>query len=304
MPTTVSALTILRGREAHLLNVIRGLEQQSRKPDEFVIGVMDDAPIAVLPTASFPIRQVLIPGDPLPLAKARNTVAREANGEILIFLDVDCIPAPKLIGEYVDALEDWDGMLMGEVMYLPSGANAPGWTYEGFDAVAERHSDRQGPPPQGIRPCNDYRCFWSLNFALPAEVFALSGGFDEAYSGYGGEDTDYGRVLEERNIAIGWLKGGKVYHQYHPHHMPPVHHIDSILRNTCVFKDKWGEYTMGHWLRAFEMMGLVEKAEYGWTKLREPDESDRALTMQQAHMPYANSARVIRALEARQVAAE
>ena len=304
MTTTVSVLTILRGREAHLLNVIRGLEQQSRAPDEFVIGVMDDRPLPALPTASFPIRQILIPGDPLPLAQARNAVAREADGDVLIFLDVDCIPAPGLVEEYEAALRDWDGMLMGEVMYLPKGANGPGWTFGAFDAVAERHSDRQGPPPQGVRPCNDYRCFWSLNFAMHADTFALSGGFDEAYVGYGGEDTDYGRVLEERNISIGWLKGGKVYHQYHPHHMPPVHHIDSILRNTCIFKDKWGEYTMGHWLRAFEMMGLVKKAEYGWTKLREPGDEDRALTMQQAHMPYANSARVIRALEARQMAAE
>ena len=301
---SISILTILRGREAHLLNVIRGLEAQTRAPDELVIGVMGDAPIPALPATSFEIRQILVPGDPLPLAEARNAVARAAHGEALIFLDVDCIPSPTLVAEYAEALEGWEGLLMGEVMYLPKGASDPGWTYEGFDAVAERHSDRQGPPPEGIRPCNDYRCFWSLNFAMSAETFALSGGFDEAYAGYGGEDTDYGRCLDERGLPIGWLKGGKVYHQYHPHHMPPVHHIDSILRNTLIFKDKWGEYTMGHWLRAFEMMGLVEKAERGWTKLREPGGEDLALTMQQAHMPYANSARVIRMLEARRHAAE
>ena len=294
----ISVLTILRGREAHLAHVLRGLARQTRPPDEVVIGVMGDRPVAVGVETPYPVRQVLVPGDPLPLARARNAVAREARGEVLAFLDVDCIPAPTLVEDYARGLAGWPGLLMGEVLYLPSGATAGEWTYEGFEAVAERHSDRQGPPPEGVRPCGDYRCFWSLNFALAAERFAASGGFDERYAGYGGEDTDFGRTLDAQTIPIGWLHGARVYHQYHPHHMPPVHHLGSILRNTEVFRAKWGEWTMGHWLHAFTLMGLVEETPEGWRQLREPGAEDLALTEQQAHMPYANSARVIRMLKA------
>ena len=298
----ISVLTILRGREAHLAHVLRGLARQSRPPDEMVVGVMGDAPLAIAVETPFPVRHVLVPGDPLPLARARNAVARAARGEALVFLDVDCIPAPSLVADYARGLADWPGLLMGEVLYLPSGATGGDWTYDAFDAVAERHSDRQGPPPEGVRPCNDYRCFWSLNFALSAERFAASGGFDEAYAGYGGEDTDFGRTLDAHAIPIGWLKGARVYHQHHPHHMPPVHHLSSILRNTEVFRAKWGEYTMGHWLHAFTLMGLVEQTPEGWRQLRAPGPEDFALTEQQAHMPYANSARVIRMLRARMAA--
>ncbi len=301
---TLSLLTIARGRAAHLANLVRGAAMQSRLPDELVVGVMGDAPYDGLPDAPFPIRQVLVPGDPIPLAAARNAVAGSARGDLLAFLDVDCIPDEPFVAQTEAALAAWDGVLMGEVMYLPAGAASGPWSFEGFAAVAERHSDRQGPPPGGVRPCNDYRCFWSLNFAMSAATWARSGGFCEAYAGYGGEDTDYGRVLDAAGIPIGWMKGARAYHQHHPHHMPPVHHLDAILRNTEVFRARWGQHTMGHWLHAFEMMGLVAQTGEGYRKLREPDAQDRALTEQQAHMPYANSARVIRMLEARRVAAE
>ena len=204
----ICVLTILRGREAHLANLLRGLARQTRPPDEMVIGVMGERPVAIGVETPFPVRQVLVPGDPLPLARARNAAARAARGSTLVFLDVDCIPAPGLVADYARALRDWPGLLMGEVLYLPSGATDGDWTTEGFAAVAERHSDRQGPPPAGVRLCNDYRCFWSLNFALSAERFAASGGFDEAYAGYGGEDTDFGRTLDAHRIPIGWMKGG------------------------------------------------------------------------------------------------
>ena len=299
----ISVLTILRGREAHLAHVLRGLARQTRRPDEMVIAVMGEAPIRLDVDVPFPVRQVLVPGDPLPLAAARNAAARAARGRALLFLDVDCIPAPGFVADYAAALEEGPGVLMGEVMYLPAGATEGAWTYDGFAAVAERHSDRQGPPPQGVRRCEDYRCFWSLNFALHARDWAAVGGFDERYAGYGGEDTDFGRTLDGAGIPIGWMKGGLAYHQHHPHHMPPVHHIPSILRNTTLFREKWGDYTMGHWLHAFTLMGLVEHGPDGWRQIREPGPDDLALTEQQSHMPYANSARVIRALQAR-IAAE
>ncbi len=293
-----SVLTISRGRGAHLSNVVRGLLQSEVPPAELVIGVMDEQPYEDLPAAPFPIRQILVPGEELPLAEARNAVAREAMGEALIFVDVDCIPAPSLIGDYLAGLAAWPGLLMGEVLYLPKGAVAEAWEFARLAEIGERHSDRRGPPPEGIVACNDYRCFWSLNFAISRALFFDVGGFDEAYRGYGGEDTDFGRMLDEAEVPIGWIRGARVYHQYHPHHMPPVHHLDSILRNTEVFRAKWGEHTMNHWLRAFRLLGLIAREGEGWRKLRDAGPADLAMTRQTEDMPYANSARVIRMIEA------
>ena len=301
-PST-SVLTLAKGRAEHLANVVLGLARQTVPPAELVVGVMQDADYD-LPETGFPIRQLRIAADhDLPLAAARNRVAAEARGDVLAFVDVDCIPAPTLVADYARHARPGAGCMMGEVMYLPGGANAPGWTYAGFDGQAEKHSDRAGPPETPTAPCEDYRCFWSLNFAIHRDDWARSGGFDERFRGYGGEDTDFGKTLDHRGIPIAWVRGAKVYHQYHPHAMPPIHHMDSVIENAERFRDKWGYRTMEHWLYAFELMGLIEKRGH-WPAedvvvLRRPNAEDDALCRQQSHMPYANTTRVIRLLQER-----
>ncbi|MBU2956051.1 galactosyltransferase-related protein [Paracoccus sp. 1_MG-2023] len=292
---TVSALTIAAGRSEHLANVVRGFDAQTTPPAELVIAVMQPEPYADLPEVSFPVRQIMIPvaDGNLPLAAARNTAARQAVGDVLVFVDVDCIPAPGLIAEYAAAAEPGQGLLMGEVMYLPDQAERDGIDYALFDRLGVRHSDRQAPPPEGKRECNDYRCFWSLNFAIHRQDWDEAGGFDEGYVGYGGEDTDFGRILHEKGIAIWWLKGARVYHQYHPHCMPPIHQVPSVVRNAEYFASKWGHRTMEHWLHAFRLLGLIENTPEGLRVLREPNERDFALCRQEPHMPYANTRRVL-----------
>ena len=296
---TVSVVTLAGGRPDHLRNLVIGLTRQTQLPVELIVAVMQDAAYD-LPATPFPVRQLMIASGDLPLAAARNAAARAAVGEALVFLDMDCIPTPTLVADYARRLGELDGLLMGEVMYLPGGATAGDWDSAGFDAVAVRHSDRRGPPADGIERCNDYRCFWSLNFAMRRDRFLAVGGFHEGYRGYGGEDTDFGKVLATAGVPIAWIRGGLAHHQYHPHHMPPVHHIDSVVRNAELFEARWGYRTMGHWLYAFRLMGLVDDAAGAPIRiLRRPDADDLALTGQQSHQPYANTTSVIRILEAR-----
>ena len=281
------------------MNVIRGFQAQATPPDEMIVAVMQPQPYQNLPETDFPLRQILIePADgALPLAAARNAAARAAKGDVLIFVDVDCIPAPSLVADYAAAAEPGRGLLMGEVQYLPDGAEAAGLDFALFDRLSVRHSDRQEPPEAGLRACEDYRCFWSLNFAIHRNDWDASGGFDEGYLGYGGEDTDFGRTVAERGMGIWWLKGARVYHQYHPHCMPPIHQIASVIRNADYFASKWGHRTMEHWLYAFRLMGLIENGSDGLIVLREPDENDFALCRQEPDMPYANTRRVIDRLQ-------
>jgi GT2 family glycosyltransferase len=300
----ISVVTLAGGRPEHLRNVVLGLGRQTQLPTELIVAVMQDDAYD-LPAAPFPIRQMRVSGPRLPLAQARNAAARAAVGDKLVFLDMDCIPTPGLIAEYDRYLDEMDGLLMGEVMYLPGGATQGDWQYEDFAARAVRHSDRRGPPPEGIERCEDYRCFWSLNFAMRRDTFLATGGFDERYSGYGGEDTDFGKVVDKAGVPIAWIKGGLAYHQYHPHHMPPVHHIDSVVRNAELFEEKWGYRTMGHWLHAFRLMGLIDDTPGRPIRiLRQPDADDLTLTGQQSHQPYANTASVIRLLEERAASAQ
>ncbi len=208
------------------------------------------------------------------------------------------MPHPALVGDYIAANRMAKGLLMGEVGYLPKSAPTDTLDFAAFDRMAVTHSERAGPPLTPTATCRDYRCFWSLNFAITAQDFARSGGFDERFVGYGGEDTDFGRSVAAAGIAIHWVRDAKVYHQHHPHHMPPVHHLDSVMANAAQFQAKWGEPTMQHWLRAFVLMGLIERDGDDWRKLRDPVEADLALTRQQADQPYASSAAVLDMLEA------
>lgn len=295
----MSVVTLAKGRPDHLRNVVLGLTQQTCLPTELIVAVMQDDAYEI-PMAPFPIRQIVVAGADLPLAAARNAAAWTAQGDYLAFIDMDCIPAPNLIADYAQGLDALDGLLMGEVLYLPGGTAANGWSYDDFAATGIKHSDRRGPPAEGFELCNDYRCFWSLNFAMRRNTFIDAGGFDERYKGYGGEDTDFGKSLFAQGIVIAWLKGALVYHQYHSHHMPPVHHLDSVVRNAQLFEEKWGYRTMGHWLHAFRLMGLIDDAPGVPIRiLRRPEIEDLQLTGQQSHQPYANTGSVIRILEAR-----
>ncbi|ARU17798.1 glycosyltransferase family 2 protein [Croceicoccus marinus] len=293
----ISVCTLAHGREGHLRNLVRGLNESRMPPGELVVAVLQDQPYD-LPETAFPVRQIMLQDGGLSLSAARNRAAAEAAGEWLVFLDVDCIPHPELVGDYAAALQDSDALLMGEVGYLPSGAPLETLDFAVLDRLAVRHSERPGPPVGPIAPCRDYRCFWSLNFAMSAALFRAVGGFDEGYRGYGGEDTDFGRTCAEQGVPLFWLRGARAYHQYHPHHMPPVHHLDSVIRNAEYFRSKWGEPTMQHWLRAFRLMGLAEPGPSGWQRIRPTQEADLALTRQQQHQPYASSAAVLQQLEA------
>ena len=295
---TISVCTLAHGRAGHLENLVLGLARSTMAPDELVIAVMQPEPYD-LPSVDFPIRQIMLGTNDIPLARARNAAGEGASGELLIFLDVDCIPHPRLVADYAAAWHEGGGVLMGEVGYLPAGATDSGLDYERFDRLAVKHSERAGPPAEQLGLCRDYRCFWSLNFALSAQDFAALGGFDERYVGYGGEDTDFGRSIAAAGLPIWWVKGARAYHQHHKHHMPPVHHLDSVLANAMVFQDKWGEPTMQHWLRAFRLMGLIERDGNRWRKLRDPSAADLALTRQQEDQPYASSATVLDWLEDR-----
>lgn len=142
--TKISVVTLGKGRPDHLANVVRGLVRQTMLPAELIVAVMQDD-LYDLPEAPFPIRQMHVVSDALPLASARNAAARAASGEVIVFLDMDCIPTPSLLADYAEFLTDFDGLLMGEVLYLPGGATVGDWQYDRFAEIAVKHSDRRGP---------------------------------------------------------------------------------------------------------------------------------------------------------------
>ena len=277
---SASVLTLVRGRERQLANLVRGLEAQTVPPLELVVAAMQDAAPRVEITA-FPVRSVLVPGEPLPLAAARNAAARAAFGEHLILLDVDCIPSPTLVASYVASLAATDGCLMGEVRYLTSVPTGPTLDFAALASEGVRHVAKPAPPNAGHRLEADHGELWGLSFALRKATFWRAGGFDERFAGYGGEETDFAAALEAANVPLYTLAGALAFHQAHRVHIPPLHRFDDIVRNASLFHRKWGRWCMDYWLGQFAKRGLI-----GWAEdageiivLRPPDDAEVAASL-------------------------
>lgn len=248
--------TIQRGRETALKRqacAISGLHDCERH----VIVSMDMTPP---PLGGAELVHMPIPdGDALPLATARNRAIKALSDlDLIVMLDVDCIPDPRLLVRYADARAlQPDGLFIGPVAYLgPTPENRCELTDEKLRAARVRPTKRHFPSA-GIAQESRYELFWSLSFALSPETAEHIGGFDEAYRGYGGEDTDYGLRAETAGVGLWKVAGAWAYHQHHGSVSPPTEHLGSIVVNARRFRSRWGFWPMGGWLTQFAQCGLI-----------------------------------------------
>ncbi len=197
----------------------------------------------------------------LPVARARNlgaTRALHSGADLLVFLDVDCIPGGLMLQRYGEfaVREPTPSLLCGPVSYLPPTLPRD-CDERHLAAVGQPHPARPVPPETGFICDGDRRLFWSLSFAVRASLWKELGGFCEDYEGYGCEDTDFGALAAQHGVPLTWLGGAWAFHQYHPTADPPVQHIEDILRNAGIFYRRWGWWPMGGWLDSFEQQGLI-----------------------------------------------
>jgi N-acetylglucosaminyl-diphospho-decaprenol L-rhamnosyltransferase len=266
----VVTVTVAHGRHDHLRLPQRGLDAGDILPDARVVVAIDDPGLAAVAVESpTPVRVCPLDpvGAPIPLARARNLGARTAiadGADLIVFLDVDCIPDRAMVARYVAAARQLpDALLSGPVAYLEPPPP------QGYDLAAlpgaPGHPGRPVPPEDALVPGADPTLFWSLSFAVTVSTWRRLGGFCERYSGYGAEDTDLGQIAADRGVDHVWVGGAWAYHQFHPVHDPPVDRVADIVRNATVFHERWGWWPMTGWLDAFADLGLAVRDEDGWS---------------------------------------
>ncbi|MBJ6121703.1 glycosyltransferase family 2 protein [Sphingomonas mollis] len=270
----LSVLTLVKNREDHLIQLIEGLRRSKIAPAELIVVDMSDQPIAPPSKASFPIKTIRWATDDLPLAAARNRAARAATAPHLLFLDVDCIPLAGCVGTMSAAIEQHDALLCADIRYLGPDDASPNWHEADLIERGVPHPVRSFPPTS-IRQEPNPGLFWSLAFAIRRQRFEELGGFDEAFTGYGAEDTDFGYRADRAGVPLLFVGGAIACHQYHPTYDPPVQHFDDILRNAALFHRRWGWWPMEGWLQSFESMGLIHRLPHELVRLRSPDDDDR-----------------------------
>ena len=270
----IALVTCAAGRHDHLRRQRAWIAALDPPPRAHVVVAMGDPAIAGLLAAHpVPIRTEIVelaPAGRLPLSAARNAgVARAASlgATSVALLDVDCLPDARLVGDYAAGLAGLaDGgphVVCGRVRYLPAGLGEADHTPATAGRVGRDHPARV--VPGGDAPvAGDPRLLWSLNLALTVRDWDRIGGFDERYTGYGGEDTDFGQRLAAAGGTMWWSGRAGVFHQHHPVSSPPVEHAADIARNATLFRSLWGFDPMEGWLADLEAMSVLRRTADGW----------------------------------------
>ena len=175
----VGVVTIAAHRTAHLRMQMTALARGSRRPDQHVVVSMGDHEVFSLARVAGADAQWMEPTEGrLPLAEARNLGARRAlelGAELLVFLDVDCIPATNLVSRYEEVGNDQRhqvALLCGPVTYLPPPP-VGGYDLDALDALISPHPARPHPRAGEVVTGENYTLLWPLSFAVTgASAFA------------------------------------------------------------------------------------------------------------------------------------
>ena len=260
----LSVLVPVRDRTEHLGNLVAGLGRADAAPElELLVGWMggEDPRPALRRARGFEGEAIEIEGEELPLAEARNALAEAARGEVLVFLDADCVPSRGLLAAYATALGERDALTVGETRYLPKGFVPDGADEALLRRAARPHPDRGGlfPAAGESRLDTRHELFWSLNFAVRRDTFRERiGGFDEEYRGYGIEDTDFAMRAARAEVPLAWVGGALAFHQHHaPTRLRPEG-VPALVANARRYRERWGEWPARGWLAELDAAGLVD----------------------------------------------
>ena len=161
-----------------------------------------------------------------------NEGSRRADGDILVFLDSDCVPAPNLISTYAAHFAP-DAFYLGGVYYLNqqlsetvlqdcrSFSPQQFWT-----KAAQSRNLKKGSAKRNFKRYWKSRLYLAFNFRKPKiwggncavnrDAFEKINGYDENYSGYNKSDSDLrNRLVKGSYRAVPLQTKARTYHLYH-----------------------------------------------------------------------------------------
>lgn len=210
-PATISIIVTTYNRPDALRAVLAGLQAQSDRAFEVRVaddGSREDTGALVRTCAaamSVPVIHVWQEDRGFRAGAARNRAAAAARGDYLVFLDGDCVPRPDFIAQHRTlAAPGWmvagNRILLSESFtqrVLAEHTPIHGWSNERWQ-VAQREGSINRTLPLRSLPLGPMRKLaatrWqrvrTCNLAVWASDFARVNGFDEAYEGWGFEDSD------------------------------------------------------------------------------------------------------------------
>jgi glycosyltransferase involved in cell wall biosynthesis len=179
---------------------IAALEQQDFRIDDYeVIIVGRDDSSLIIPSNKI---QIDITERSYGPAEARNRGTKKARGEVLVFLDADCIPSPGWLTAIEHVLKDPSIHGVGGGVQLGKGNY---WLVADNFAIFHDFLSVHAP--------GEVRQFPSLNLAIRQEAFNHVRGFDESYPYPAGEDFDLTYRMSQEGYKLYFEPKACVVHQ-------------------------------------------------------------------------------------------
>lgn len=181
---------------ATLARALNALKEQTRPPDEIIVVGRDEAGVL----AAFPQIIFVDSGVPVCAARARNLGMERAQGDVFLFLDADCIPAPDWVAIHAQRQEQGQLVVGGGVALQGSNYWAQSDNISMFHEFVPQH-------PAG------YRAFLpTLNLSVRRSAVEQVGGLDESFPGAAAEDTDWTIRLRQSGYRLYFEPGAIVHH--------------------------------------------------------------------------------------------
>ena len=229
----VSVIVPYYAQLEELGRTLAALERQTWPRELFEVVVVDDGspePLSevgrsLLERAPFAVRVVWQEDRGFGLARARNTGARAAAHEVLLFLDGDMLPE----ADWLTAHARWHHALP-EALTLGLRAHV---SVEGVDAAAIRNRpgtledlfagrrvdrawfERYWMKTDDLTSKRDdlFRVVVGANLGVRRGFFELVGGFDESFTDWGREDTEFGYRAFTRGGLFVPVRDALAWHQ-------------------------------------------------------------------------------------------
>ena len=179
-----SVVVPTRNRADQLRACLSGLSALDYPREKLQVIVVDDGGRDVDETA---LDALVVRTDGLGPAGARNAGVAQADGELLAFVDDDCVPRPDWLTLLVDRrAEAPDHAVGGRTV----NALSESLCAEAAQLVIDVGYTQNSAPER--------RWFTTNNLLVPADGFRALGGFDASY-----------RTAEDRDFCARWLESGR-----------------------------------------------------------------------------------------------
>jgi GT2 family glycosyltransferase len=190
---------------------------------------------------------------------ARNAGAKQAQGDFLVFLGDDTIPAPDFLSCHAaarrkrgESAPDSSLVVIGRTRWAEHLATTrfmeyigeQGWQF-GFALIKD---------PEKV----PFNFFYTSNLSISRRFFLESGGFDEDFQEYGWEDIELSLRLMREGMRLVYEPGAVAWHDH------PTSFRSFIRRQKKVGYSAWKFY--GKHPEMAEFLSVLKARRYPWQK--------------------------------------